>query len=268
MRLLITAPAGKMGRLIVREALKRPDEFSIIGALGNPARDYIGKDIGTAANCGPVGALVHGEVEEIIDACDGVVDFSTPETTMRVVDACVRHRKPLLIGTTGFSREQEAVIAHAGEVIPLSEAHNTSRAVNLIYALLRTISRTVGRDADVDILEMHDNRKQDAPSGTSKVMGRIIAEELGLDWETAARFGRAGDGSRAGGEIVYHSVRSGDIASTHTVIFGMEGERIELTHHAYDYSTFAKGALDGILYLLNQPPGMYDSNRILGIEGR
>ena len=185
---------------------------------------------------------------------------------MAVLDACVRHQKPLLIGTTGFTDVQEAEIVKAGQVIPLSESHNTSKAVNLIYDLLRAITRSIGREADVDIIEMHDNRKVDAPSGTAKVMGRIIAEELDLDWKDAAQFGRAGNRPRQAGEIVYHSVRSGNISSTHTVIFGMEGERIELTHHAYDYTTFAKGALDGILFLKDQPPGLYDSATILGIK--
>lgn len=186
---------------------------------------------------------------------------------MKVVDACVRYQKPLLIGATGFTNEQESVIARAGECIPLSESHNTFKAVNLIYSLLRTIIRAVGQESDVDIVALHDNRKMDAPSGISKVMGRMIADELGLSWEESARFGRAGNSPRGDKEITYHSIRSGDIASSHTVIFGTEGERIELTHHAYDYSTFAKGALDAIPFLRDQKPGKYDSNTILGIKG-
>lgn len=266
MRLIITAPAGKMGRLIVREALKRSDDFIIVGALGRPERDYTGKDISFAAGCTPVGALTYETMDEIIETCDGVVDFSTPEATMAVLDACVRHRKPLLIGTTGFSDAQEAAIVKASRSIPLSESHNTSKAVNLIYDLLRSVTRSIGKDADIDIVEMHDNQKADAPSGTAKVIGRIIAEELDLDWKDAAKFGRSGNQRRQDGEIVYHSIRSGNIASTHTVVFGMEGERIELTHHAYDYTTFAKGALDGILFLKDQPPGLYDSATILEIK--
>ena len=112
---------------------------------------------------------------------------------------------------------------------------------------------------------MHDNQKLDAPSGTSKVMGQIIARELGVDWAESARFGRAGTGIRGEKELTYHSIRSGNLSSTHTVIFGLEGERLELTHHAYDYSTFAKGALDGILFLRDQPPGCYSSAQVLGL---
>ncbi len=266
MKLILTAPAGKMGRLIVREALRRQDDFTIVGAVGNPARDYIGKDISAAAGGPIVGASVTGDIEDIIEACDGVVDFSSPAVSMEILASCVRHRKPLLIGTTGFTPEQETAMKEAAEYIPISESHNTSRAVNLIYDLLQTITRTVGKESDIDIVEMHDDRKADAPSGTAKVMGRVITDELGLEWEESARYGRSGNGLRKPNEITCHSIRSGNVSSSHTVIFGMEGERIELTHHAYDYTTFARGALDGVLFLADQKPGLYDSRTILGLS--
>lgn len=265
MKIVITAPSGKMGKLVVREALKRLDDFTIVGAVGNPARSYIGQDISAATHGETVGAKIYGDIEEIIDECDGVVDFSTVELSMQVVRACVKHHKPLLLGTTGFSDEQEAEIAEASKHIAIAESHNTSKVANLVYKLLRIITQTVGQESDVDILEMHDNKKLDAPSGTSKVMGRIIAEELGVKWDEQARFGRQGKGARGEKEITYHSVRSGNIASIHTVIFGMDGERIELTHNAYDYGTFAKGSLDCILFLKEQQPGMYSSEEALGL---
>lgn len=266
MKIVITAPGGKMGRLVVREALKRPADFTIVGAVGNPARDYIGRDISAATHGGEVGARIYGDIGEIIAECDGVVDFSTVEASMQVVAACVRHRKPLLLGTTGFSEEQERVIAGAARHIAIAESHNTSKAVNLIYELLRSITAVLGRESDVDIVEMHDRGKLDAPSGTSKVMGRIIAEELGVDWDEKAVFGREGTGRRGEHEITYHSIRSGNISSSHTVIFGMDGERVELTHHSYDFGTFAKGALDCILFLRDKAPGMYSSQEALGLR--
>ena len=265
MKIVVTAPAGKMGRLVVREALKRPGQFTVVGAVGAPGRDYIGKDVSAAAMTSPVGALTYDNIEAIIEKCDGVIDYSTVELSMTVLEACVRHKKPLLLGTTGFDEQQEERIRAAAGHIPIAESHNTSKAVNLVYRLLQSITRVVGQESDIDIVEMHDNQKLDAPSGTSKVMGRIIAGELGTDWEQAARFGR-GPGARKPGEITYHSVRSGNLPSTHTVIFGMDGERIELTHHAYDYSTFAKGGLECLAFLQNQEPGMYTSQQVFGLE--
>lgn len=251
MKLLITAPGGKMGRLLVREAQKRPEDFTLVGAVGNPRGDSIGKDISAAAGGPPVGALIYAGLEEILPACDGVIDFSTVDRSMEVAAACVAHGKPLLVGTTGFSPEQEAILAQAGETIPLSVSHNTSKAVNLLYQLLDLTARALGPAADIDIVDMHDNQKLDSPSGTAKVMGRTISQALTQ--------------TGAGKEVTYHSIRSGNLPSTHTVIFGLEGERIELTHHAYDYTTFAKGALDGILFLKDQAPGCYSSEEILGL---
>ena len=265
MRIVITAPGGKMGKLVVREALKRPETFTIAGAVGRPGRDYIGKDVSAAAMSAPVGALIYDSIEDIIGDCDGVIDFSTVELSMEVLAACVRHKKPLLLGTTGFDSAQEAAIAEAAKSIPIAESHNTSKAVNLVYELLRQAAAIVGAESDIDIVEMHDNKKLDAPSGTAKVMGRVIAQELHTDWEQAARFGRQGVGQRQAGEITYHSVRAGNLPSSHTVIFGMDGERIEITHHAYDYGTFAKGGLECMLYLRDKAPGMYTSQQAFGL---
>lgn len=265
MKIIVMAPAGKMGKLVVREALKRPEDMTIVGAVGNPARDYIGKDISAATGGSFVGAPIYGNIEEIIEQCDGVVDFSTVETSMKTVEACRRHRKPLLLGTTGFTAEQETVIAAAAKDIAIAESHNTSKAVNLVYELLRTITDILGKESDIDIIDMHDNKKLDAPSGTAKVIGRIIAEELGVDWNEKAVFGREGKGIRGANEITYHSLRSGNISSSHTVVFGMDGERLELTHHSYDFGTFAKGALDCILFLKDKQPGMYTSQEAFGL---
>lgn len=266
MKLVITAPGGKMGKLVVQEALKRPEEFTIAGGIGPAGREYIGRDICAAAGmAGSAGALTYASAEEIIPQCDGVIDFSTTEGAMAALRCCVQHKKPMLIGTTGFSPEQEAEIREAAKVIPILEAHNTSRAVNLIYGLARIMTRVLGPESDIEIIEMHDNKKLDAPSGTSKELGAAIAEELGKNLSDIAEFGRHGRGVRTPGNIGYHSLRIGSESSTHTLVFGMDGERIELTHRSYNFSTFAKGSLDGILYLMDKPAGMYEYRQVLGL---
>lgn len=264
MKLAITAPNGKMGRLVIREALKRPDEFDIVGAIAPAGRDYIGHDIGEVAKTGPANALAYDDVEQVVAMSDGVVDFSTVESSMAVLKACVKYRKPLMLGTTGFSSEQEAEIQEAAKVVSILVAHNTSKAVNLIYELARIMTRTIGNESDIEIIEMHDNKKLDAPSGTSKELGAAIAEEMGENLMDIADFGRKGRGAREKGHIGYHSIRAGDISSTHTLMFGMDGERIEITHRAYDFGTFAKGSLDGILFLLDKEPRIYAYKEVLG----
>ena len=266
MKIVITAPSGKMGKLVVREALKRNKDFEIVGAVGNKARDYIGKDISVVSGTSFVGAKIYGDIEEIIDKCDGVIDFSVTELSMKVLKACVKYKKPIVIGTTGFSDEEETIIKEASKEIAISESHNTSLAVNLIYKLVETLTKTIGKESDIDIIDYHDNKKLDAPSGTGKVIGHIIAENLGVNFDEKAKYGREGKGIRGTNEITFHSIRSGDISSSHTIIFGMDGERIELTHHSYDFGTFAKGGLDCILYLKDKKPGMYSSLECLKLE--
>lgn len=259
MKIIITAPSGKMGKLVVREALKRKNDFEIVGAIGNPKRDYIGKDISVASKTDFVGAMIYDNIDEIIDKCDGVIDFSTTELSMKIVKSCVKYKKPLVLGTTGFTNEEEKIIKEAGSTIAISESHNTSLAVNLMYKLVETIAKTVGNESDIDIIDYHDNKKLDAPSGTGKVIGHIIADALNINFDEKAKYGRQGKGVRGEHEITFHSIRSGNISSSHTVIFGMDGERIELTHHSYDFGTFAKGALTCMLFLKDKKPGMYES---------
>ena len=266
MKIVITAPAGKMGKLIVREALKRKDDFEIVGAIGNPKRDYIGKDISVAAESHFVGANIYKDIEEIIDKCDGVIDFSMVDVSMKVVESCVKHKKPLVLGTTGFNEEQEKKIMEAASKIPISESHNTSKAVNLIYKIVEMMTKAIGKESDIDIIDYHDNKKLDAPSGTGKVLGSIVAKNLNVDLKEKEKFGRVGKGVRQENEITFHSIRSGNISSSHTIIFGMDGERIEITHHSYDFGTFAKGGLECLLYLKDKKPGMYSSIECFGLE--
>ena len=251
MKLAISAPRGKMGKLVTREALKRSGDFEIVGGIGPKGRDYIGCDMSVAAKTDFVGANTYDDVEKVVAMSDGVVDFSTTEGAMEVARACVKYRKPLMLGTTGFTEEQMAELEECAKTIPILIAHNTSKAVNLVYEIARMLTESIGGESDIEIIEMHDNKKLDAPRG----------EKLA----DVADYGRKGRGLREKDHIGYHSVRAGDISSTHTLIFGMEGERIEITHRSYDFGTFAKGALDGILFLQGKKPGVYAYREVLGL---
>ncbi len=188
------------------------------------------------------------------------------EVSMKVLRSCVKHKKVLMLGTTGFNEEEEKEIKEASKIIPISESHNTSKAVNLIYKMVEMMTKTLGKESDIDIIDYHDNKKLDAPSGTGKVIGNIVAKNLDVDFNEKAKYGRQGKGVRKEKEITFHSIRSGNISSSHTIIFGMDGERIELTHHSYDFGTFAKGGLECLLYLKDKAPGMYSSLQCLQLE--
>lgn len=238
MKLIITAPRGKMGCLNTLIAADRPD-IEIIGGIGPKGRDYIGKDLGQVAGIGrELGVKVYDNIEKIIDQCDCVLDFSSIELGMQILEACKKHGKALVCGTTGFSDEQRRAFAEAGKVIPVMLAANTSKMVNVMSKLLQQAASTLGDTCDIEILDMHDSKKLDAPSGTAKEMAETLKEA----------------GAR---EITHHSTRGGDTPSSHIVYFFGNGERMEIAHHSINWKCFASGAVDACEWIVKQPIGSY-----------
>lgn len=247
-KIVITAPRGNMDKLIVEAAAKRKD-IEIVGGVGTPGRDYIGKDIGIVAGLGvEVGALVYGDIEEIIDECDLVVDFSTVELSMEVLDACLAHEKALICGTTGFNEEQTCALHEAGKKIPMMKAANTSYVVNVMRKLLGEAAAMLGDKCKIEIIEMHSETKVDAPSGTAKEFAEEMAE-------------RAED--KTYDDIPFHSIRAGNTPSTHRVIFGCMGEKMEISHDAYDWRCYAEGACDAVEFMAGKGAGLYTMEDVI-----
>ena len=238
-KVIITAPKGHMDGLILEEAVKR-DNIDVIGTVGPKGRDYIGTEI--------CGVMVYDDIEKIIDDCDIVVDFSGADISMGVLDACVRHGKALICGSTGFTDEQNESFKKASKSIPLLKAANTSFMVNVMMKLLAQAAGKLADKCRVEIIDMHDQNKKDAPSGTAKELAEIIAEAGNIDYE----------------DIAFHSVRAGDIQSDHTVLFGGWGERLEITHHSYDWKCFARGACDAVTFMEGKGPGLYLMSDVVG----
>ena len=265
MKIIVVGPRGKMGKLITQVAASRED-FELVGAVAPKGRDYIGMDLGTAAMVGrELGVPVTDDLESVIDRCDVIIDFSTKEMGMQVLDLAIAHKKALVCGTTGFSAEEMQRFKDAAKEIPMLYAANTSKLVNIMNKLLELVTATLKEDIDIEILEMHDQWKKDAPSGTSKEMGEIMARALGKELEDIAVYGREGACPREPGTIGYHSLRAGNIPSSHTVFFGGMGERLEITHHSYNWECFARGACACAAYLEGKGPGFYTIQDVLGL---
>lgn len=248
-KIIITAPRGHMDGLIVKAACERED-IQIVGGIGPNGRDYVGKDIGIAAGLGrEIGALVYDNLEEIIEQCDLVVDFSRVELSMEVLEICKAHKKGLLCGTTGFSEEQEKKLLEAGREIPMMKAANTSYVVNVMRKLLGTAAAALGDKAKIEIIEMHSQTKLDAPSGTALELAEEMAEKSEHTME----------------DIVFHSVRAGDTPSSHKVLFGCMGEIMEISHHAYNWECYARGACDAAVYMAEHGAGLYTMEDVIGL---
>ena len=282
MKVIVIGPRGKMGKLITQVAASR-DDMKLIAGIAPKGRDYVGMDLGTVAMTGSeLGVPVTDDLAGVIDSCDviidilneiqkqlavsvEIVDFSTKEMAMEVLDLAIAHKKALVCGSTGFSAEEMKRFEDAGKQIPMLYAANTSKLVNIMNKLLELVTTTLKDEIDIEILEMHDQWKKDAPSGTSKEMGEIMAHALGKELSNIAVYGREGESPREPGTIGYHSLRAGNIPSSHTVFFGGMGERLEITHHSYNWECFARGACDCAAYLDGKAPGFYSIKDVLGL---
>jgi 4-hydroxy-tetrahydrodipicolinate reductase len=197
-----------------------------------------------------------------------LVDFTVPDATVANAALCAKAGKTIVIGTTGFTPEQDAELVKASHSIALCKASNYSVGVNLCFQLLDTAARVLGDDSDIEIYEAHHRHKVDAPSGTALSMGEVVAGALGRNLSDVAVYGREGHtGPRDRNTIGFATVRAGDIVGDHTVTFAAEGERVEITHKASSRMSFARGAVRAAAWLVAQPAGQYDMQDVLGFKG-
>lgn len=202
----------------------------------------------------------------IIDACDVVIDFSSPGATVPLARLAADHRKPVVIGTTGHSDAEKTAIREQAARVPIVQAGNFSVGVNLLFHLTQRAAEILGPGYDAEITEMHHRLKKDAPSGTADRLLEILLEARSLRREQV-RHGRKGlIGARPEAEIGVHALRGGDVVGDHTVIFAGPGERLELKHQAGNRAVFAEGALRAAAWAVEQAPGFYDMQDVLGLR--
>ncbi|NTZ43140.1 4-hydroxy-tetrahydrodipicolinate reductase [Altererythrobacter sp. SALINAS58] len=210
-----------------------------------------------------------GDAGDLAGRCDVLVDFSSPAALPANLAAAAAAGTPMLIGTTGLSASDHALIDGRAQEIAVLQTGNTSLGVTLLASLVREASARLGPEWDVEILEMHHRMKVDAPSGTALLLGEAAAQGRGIDLSVNSRSGRDGHtGQRETGTIGFAALRGGTVAGDHSVILAGEQERITLSHHAEDRSIFARGALRGAEWLIGRAPGRYGMEDVLGLGSR
>lgn len=242
-KVIITGSKGRMGQMLLACAARIP-ELKVVGAVDQ------GDD-----------------VTQCIANCDAVIDFSLHHATLGFAELCAKHKKALVIGTTGHNDTEKSQISGFKSQIPMVWTSNYSTGVNTLFWLTRKAAEILGPGFDLEIVEMHHRRKQDAPSGTAASLAEILADVRKMQLKEVARHGREGlVGARTTSEIGIHAVRGGDVVGDHTVIFATDGERVELTHKASSRETFANGALRAAQWVVKQQPGLYDMQDVLGLK--
>ena len=228
-------------------------------AIGRSGHPGLGSDVGPLVGLTPLGVLLEAGPSGPVDV---VIDFSNPLASLAIAEVCARAGTPLVVGTTGFEPEQKAELAGFADRIALLISPNTSRAVNLLMRLVGEAARALGDSADIEVVERHHRLKKDAPSGTALRLAEVASKAIGSDRMTHGRHGLIGERPR--GEIGVHALRTGDNPGEHTVVFGLMGECLELSHRALNRDGFARGALDCARYLAGRPPRLYTMDDVLG----
>jgi len=265
MKIAVMGAAGRMGLELVRAVHAAPG-CTLSGASERPGSPLLGKDVGELAGLGALGIAISDNADQVIDAADAILDFTSPRATMAFAARAAQRGIVHVIGTTGLDGDSEAAIETAAKSAVIIKAGNMSLGVNLLVALTRKVAAALGEDFDIEIVEMHHRNKVDAPSGTALMLGNAAAEGRNIDLaQRSVRIRDGHTGARNAGDIGFATLRGGSVVGDHTVIFAGDGERIELTHLAADRSIFARGAVKAAVWGKGRAPGLYAMADVLGI---
>jgi 4-hydroxy-tetrahydrodipicolinate reductase len=265
MRLIVAGAGGRMGRALTRVISETPGAV-LAGALEAPGSELLGKDAGVLAGLPANGVMLSGDLWSLSANADGILDFTVPGATIANVAIAAERGLVHVIGTTGLSASDDAVIKSVTSRAIVVKSGNMSLGVNLLAALVKRVARSLDENFDIEILEMHHKSKIDAPSGTALMLGEAAAAGRQIALEERSARGRDGlTGARKPGDIGFASLRGGTAAGDHSVIFAGPSERITLAHHAEDRVLFAHGALKAALWAHGKAPGFYTMADVLGL---
>jgi 4-hydroxy-tetrahydrodipicolinate reductase len=265
MKLAVMGAGGRMGQALVR-AVHEMDGCVVAGGTEQAGGPLVGQDIGEVAGIGTLGVAIVDDPLPLIAGVDGILDFTVPAASTSFAGFAAQARIVHVIGTTGFSEDEEQKLAAAARHATIVKAGNMSLGVNLATALVEQMAKSLDDSFDIEVVEMHHRHKVDAPSGTALMLGEAAAKGRGVSLEEKSVRVRDGIvGERQRGDIGFATLRGGSVIGEHTVMFAGEGERIEITHIANDRTIFARGAIKAALWGFGKPPGFYSMKDVLGL---
>jgi 4-hydroxy-tetrahydrodipicolinate reductase len=259
LKLAIAGAGGRMGRMLLAAAEADP-AVHVVAALDHSGAPVIGQTL--------CGAVVTSDIGSV-SGSDVLIDFTRPEGTLLHLAACADRGVNAVIGTTGFTEAQLAVVHGYATKIAIVLAPNMSLGVNVTAKLVAMAAGALGMDADIEVFEAHHKLKVDAPSGTALMLGEVAAQARAQNFADVAVFDRHGvSGERAPGSIGFSALRAGDIIGDHSVYFVLNGERIEVTHRSSSRETYAHGAVRAAKFLADKRTGLFGMSDVLGLDVR
>lgn len=266
LRVAIAGAGGRMGAANIRAVAATPG-LVLHSAFDRPGSPALGRDAGEASAAGTLGVAITDDAEGALAAADILIDFTAPTVSVMLSELAAPRGLVHIIGTTGCSAEEEWSIQKAGSAgARIVKSGNFSLGINMLMGLVRQAARSLP-GYDIEVLEMHHNKKVDAPSGTALMLGEAAAEGRGIDLsQNAVRVRDGHTGPRVPGSIGFATLRGGGVIGEHSVILAGETERITLSHSAQDRGMFAAGAVQAALWAIDQPPGYYSMADVLGFK--
>ena len=258
LNIAINGVGGRMGAAL-QDAIATQTDLVLSAAFERADSKIVGQTL----DCGV--AVMGSDRIGGTDAApfDVLIDFSVPQASVEALRLCAQAGRGAVVGTTGFTPEQQDEVAGFAEQTAIVQAPNMSLGVNVCFALARQAAGLLGDgELEVDIVEAHHKGKRDAPSGTALRMGDKVSE--GLDKRAlAARASETGTLTRD--NIAYHVVRAGDLPGEHAVVMTLPGEQIEIRHKAVNRSNFALGALAAARWVNGRAPGLYGMDDVFAL---
>ncbi len=246
---VVMGAAGRMGKAVTT-MLEDAAGLHLAGLVEKPDR--------LSSLAVPGGIPASGSLDEVLAQLKEpvVIDFTSPESSLAAARSVVRHGASQVIGTTGLTAEQRSELEGYAREARIFWSPNMSVGINVLIRILPELVRMLGESYDMEVMEIHHNKKKDAPSGTALRLAEVLAEARGWDLQKTGCCCREGiTGERPHQEIGLQSLRGGDMVGLHTAYFFGQGERIEVTHQAHSRNNFAAGALRAATWLADQEKG-------------
>lgn len=238
------------------------------GKMGEQFQKYINNDsrfsyvIGYAESI-DTSKNITTDISHLFSKSNLIIDFSNPACTAEIIKYATNYNVPLLIGTTGLSKEILGQAKALSNTTPILITSNTSIGIALVKKIVCTLAQQLDENFDIEITESHHRHKVDAPSGTAITLGQSIAHAKNLNFSDIAIFNRHDQQApRQKNQIGFNAIRGGSIIGEHSVHFISNEEEITITHKAFSRALFAKGALEAAAWLIHQKPGLYDMDHV------
>ncbi len=256
-RIGISGAAGRMGRAVASVAA-RFNDIKVTAFVERKGHELVNTKIN--------GVTVTDDLNKVVNDFDVYVDFSAPQASLEAIKILSPAGRALVLATTGFTKEETAIIDAASKKMPLVFSSNYSVGINVMWKILEQVTPILRDDYDIDIVESYHRHKKDSPSGTAVTCAEIIMREKGLPYDENVIYGRSGrDNERPRGQLGVLAVRGGGVMGEHTVIYAGDDDKLEIKHTIISRDTLAAGAVRAAKYIHGKKAGLYSMKDVLGL---